>query len=349
MNDNEVYSKDILSILLENEDLEIIPCENGIDNTYHKMNLSKMQQTSVNNLMQYIPSAMATQTLAQSYVVKFPNNLPQTLMKLTQGGYSTTIVDGSKIVGTASLVPVASQAMVLGGFTALSMATGQYHLSNITKELKMLSSNIDRILEFLYGDKKAELISEVSFTRYAHSNYMSIMNNETQKNATLINLQQSKKVAMKNIEFYLSDLNSIINSKEIDDLNGLINNAFQIKDSLELSMHLYGMSGLLELYYSQNFDTEYINYIKNDIETYFGKCEKRSMICFSALSMFINNHKNKKWDKNEKFIENKMKVDAFVEDIDATHPMLSVVMDILDKVSTTEYVITKNKEIYIKQ
>ena len=45
--------------------------------------------------------------------------------------------------------------------------------------------NIDKILEFLYGEKKAELMSEVSFVKYAYQNYGSIMGCNPQRIATI--------------------------------------------------------------------------------------------------------------------------------------------------------------------
>ena len=62
-------------------------------------------------------------------------------------------------------------------------------------------------MDFLYGDKKAELMSEISFTKYAFENYASIMAHEAQRAATITSLQSAKKVAMNDIEFYIHDLN----------------------------------------------------------------------------------------------------------------------------------------------
>ena len=50
-----------------------------------------------------------------------------------------------------------------------------------------MNQSIDEILEFLYGDKRAELISEVGFVKAAYQNYSSIMQHEQQRFA-IINL-----------------------------------------------------------------------------------------------------------------------------------------------------------------
>ena len=62
------------------------------------------------------------------------------------------------IAGHASFYPLAAQAAVLGAFTVLSAVTGQYFLTQINSELKIVNQKLDEILGFLYGEKKAELM-----------------------------------------------------------------------------------------------------------------------------------------------------------------------------------------------
>ena len=95
------------------------------------------------------------------------------------------IRENGKFVGTASFYSLSSQAMILGAFTAMSVASGQYFLKKINSEMRMMKMRLDEILEFLYGDKKAELISEMSFIRYAYQNYSSIMAHDLQRIATI--------------------------------------------------------------------------------------------------------------------------------------------------------------------
>ena len=162
--------------------------------------------------------------------------------------------------------------------------------------------NLDKILEFLYGDKKAELMAEISFVKYAYQNYNSIMSHEAQRTATIASIQKAKKVAMKDIEFYMNDLDSAAKTKDNSELISTVNKAFQIKESLELSMQLYVFSNLLELYYSQNADSSYIKYVEADVSSYIDKCEKRMLSSFSVLDAFVRDYKGnllKKIDTSE--------------------------------------------------
>ena len=241
---------------------EIAPCEQIADiesrTGFKKLALTSAQKIQMGGLTQQLPAVMATGALSGCYMVQFPDGLPHVLTQLKQGGFSTMVKgENGRIAGTASLYSVEAQAAVLGAFNAMSIVSGQYFLAQINRELETMNQNIDKILEFLYGDKKAELISEVSFVKSAYQNYSSIMEHEHQRFATLVSLQEAKKVAMKDIEFYMSDLDSTVNTKSGSDIVAWTDKIFQIKDCLELSIQLYSMSSLLEIYYSQNYDTKY--------------------------------------------------------------------------------------------
>lgn len=165
----------------------------------------------------------------------------------------------------------------------MASVSGQFFLAQINRELKTMNQNIDKILEFLYSDKKAELISEVSFVKSAYQNYSSIMEHEHQRFATLVNLQEAKKVAIKDIEFYMSDLDSASNTKSGSDITFLVDKMVQIKECLELVMQLYSMSSLLEIYYAQNYNSDYISNIEENSVIYISKFEKHILSDFSGL------------------------------------------------------------------
>ena len=55
------------------------------------------------------------------------------------------------------------------------------------------------------------------------------MSHEHQKIATIISLQEARKIAMKDIEFYMSDLDSLVKAKDVSDLDSFVNKSFQIK------------------------------------------------------------------------------------------------------------------------
>lgn len=294
-NDNVIQ----MMALREDFQLEPIKREVDFDRGFTKISLTNNQKKQISAAIQHVPGAVASGAMTNAYIARFPDGINHTLMTLKQGGVSSTWMDASGYFGgTASLYPMRIEAVMLGAFSAMAIASGQYFIKQINSELQMINQSMDKILEFLYGDKKAELLSEVSFVKYAYENYSSIMSHDEQRIATIVSLQEAKKVAMKDIEFYMCDLDSTINSKAT--IDELVVNAFRIKESLELSIQLYGMSSVLETYFAQNHDAEFIKYTEREVTSYIDKCEKRILSSFSALKKHLYDYKGRLLEKVDK-------------------------------------------------
>ncbi|MEY8515347.1 hypothetical protein AALC25_00195 [Lachnospiraceae bacterium 29-84] len=350
-----IYTEEPSLQMMENTGgFEIKPCESTFDFEdkvrFAKMELSKAQKLHIGGLMQQIPLAAETGHLAQAYTVSFPQGLPHTLSSLRQGGVGSMVCQDGRFVGSASFHPASASAAFLGAFTAMSVVSGQYFLSQINSELEMIKLNLDKILEFLYGDKKAELMSEVSFVKYAYQNYSSIMEHEQQRAATLVSLQESKKVAMKDIEFYLADLASTVDSKDSQDIVSRSNKAFQMKESLDIALQLYGMSSLLEVYYSQNYDLNYIRYVERDLTVYINKCERNILGTFSKLDKLVDTKKfGRKIDTSK--IEQKIKeVSQPLASTGEESPMCKTLRKVLYmREQKAEYYLTNEGDIYLRK
>ncbi len=317
---NEEKAEAVFHQMMENGDFQIIAIpSNKIDfRDFRKPELSPAQNTQINALLQQLPSVFASCGMTTAYRVEFPKGIVGTLTKLKQGGYSTIMkgTDG-KIVGTASLYSMSMEAAVLGAFTAMSVVSGQFFLAQINAELKVIKEKLDQILQFLYGDKKAELISEISFVKYVSGNFGSIMTHTEQRVATISGLQEARKVAMKDIEFYLNDLEKLGRKerlKKFAEIMETTGNALQIKDSLDLSIQLYVMSSLLEIYYAQNFDADYVNYVKEDVNSYLEMCKSNMLSSFARIEKGIQEYKPNNSEKS-KFTERVQKIEGVNESL----------------------------------
>lgn len=258
---------------------------------YTKIDIPSSQKGQISALFQQIPTMMAGEALSNSYILKWHDGLPHELVKFhDHGGYMAVARDPAtgRFTQFAEVYPGVDRAAIAYGFTAMSLVTGHYFLSEINSQMRVMNQSIDRILEFLYGDKKAELLSEISFARYAHQNFASIMGHEDQRRATIQSLQEAKKTAMKDIEFYLGDLETAVTSKKESDVESLVNRAFRIKECLELSIQLYVSSNVLEVFYAENYDPEYLRYVETDSVAYISKCEKQELGDFAVLREKVN-------------------------------------------------------------
>lgn len=309
----------VFELMGRNADFLVNSCGSSIDlrdrNRFTPLQLNSAQRIQISALFQEVPKAMTAVAMANAYTVSFPKGLPTTLMKLHQGGVGSPILESGKIVGSASFNPMAAQAIALSAFTAMSAVTGQYFLAQINSELAIVNNKLDDIMEFLYGEKKAELMAEISFIRYAHANYNTIMMHEQQRIATISNLQEARKIAMKDIEFYLNDLDNLTikEAKDYATLCDFTIRALKTKDSIEMSRQLYVVSGLLELYYAQNYDENYIFFIRNDMISYINKCDRKINSGLSAFKGKLSGYRPKSLPILAEKVENREKL---LEEID---------------------------------
>ena len=337
---------------------EIVPCEGVMDfedkNRFTKLKLNAAQKSHVSAMLQQMPSAMSAAALSQAYIAKFPEGLPHTLTALRQGGFGSMIRgESGRFVGSASFYSMSASAAIIGAFSAMSIASGQYYLAQINDEMRMMNIKIDEILEFLYGDKKAELMSEMSFVRYAYHNYGSIMTHEQQRLATITNLQEAKKVAMKDIEFYIGDLMHAVSreTKDFADLRSRVDKAFRIKRSLELSQQLYVMSCMMEMYFAQNQDEEYLSDVEREMLAYIDKCDRRVLGAFSELKGRIDHYKPKPMEKVDKS-ESEQRVGVLIEDLNSgeeTAMRKAIRATMHAATQRAEYYMSSDGNVYVKK
>lgn len=345
-----------LKMMQKSGNFEITYCENALDfsdsKRFKKLELGTAQKIYLSAFAQSFLPAVATGTIANAYIVKFPEGLPHTLTALNQGGVGSMIRENGKFVGSASFYSMSAQAALMGVFTAMSVASGQYFLSQINNEMRMMNMKLDEILEFLYGDKKAELMAEMSFIRHAYENYASIMSHEQQRIATITSLQEAKKVAMKDIEFYINNLETKVSYKTKDyaELESRTEKTFLIKESLELSQQLFVMSSIMEVYFAQNQDSEYLKSIEKDILAYIDKCDKRMLGSFSTLKGMINGYKPRPMEKINKSTSKKQ-VTALVDSLNSgeeSEMRKAVRSALCVSTKSAEYYLNSNGEMYVK-
>lgn len=318
---------------------------------FQKLGLTRQQKMQVAAVMNNLPTAASAGVLGQSYILRFPDGVQGTLMKLKQGGVNT-VLQGSdgKITSTASLYPTSGVAAVFALFSAMSIITAQHYLTQINSALDKIQMSVDRILEFLYGDKKAELISEVAYVRNAFYNYSSIIAHDRQCIAAIMGMRDSQKVAVKDIEFYISDLESMTIARNGTDVEELVKRAVRTKECIDMSIQLYGSSTLLEVFFSQNMDADYTDYVRNELISYLDRCEKRMLSSFSALNAFVLSAKSKigkPFDRNV-LSENIQKIIRSLNEGENSELRKSI-SSALSGISGSSYYATVTGDVYLKE
>ena len=179
---------------------EILPCETHPDfddsTRFKKVEFPEQAGLAANSLLQLIPTQAAADAVSNTYVLRFPKGIHGALMNLNQGGQSTTMVDATgHFAGTASLYKVDPASVAASQmFSVASFATGQYFLADISSKLTEVNRKLDDLLVFLQASKRTELLSELTFVKYALTNYSTIMLSEPQRMApsAICNVQKSR-------------------------------------------------------------------------------------------------------------------------------------------------------------
>lgn len=239
-----------------NFNFEVLPCETALDfgdsSRFQKVEFPEQAGLTANSLLRLVPAKAAADAVSNTYVLRFPEGIQGTLMNLHQGGQSATIMDATgHIAGTASLYkvdPVSVAAFQM--FSIASFATGQYFLADISSKLTEVNRKLDDLLVFLQASKRTELLSELTFVKYALANYSTIMLSEPQRMATIGNLQRAKIKAVADMEFYTEQLEASADTKTNENQAKTV---LQNKHAIDLASQLYAISTIMEAYYAQNF------------------------------------------------------------------------------------------------
>ena len=344
-----------LSEMVETGSMMVEPVSQVMDLTdttrFMKLDSEHSFGIQLSGLASQIPSVASSVSMNGMYTLRFPNGVTGALTQLKQGGYSTALKGpNGQFSGTASLFKASMFSAVFGAISVMAVVSGQYFLSQINSELKVINQKIDKILVFLYGDKKAELLSEICFIKRAIRDYTSVMGHDSQITATLISIQQSEKVAMKDIEFYLQDLLNTVKTelKGSAEVNNTVDVSLQICESLNASLQLYIMSCILEVYYSQNTDKKFVQFLKEDLSLFVEKCNNRITACISQVKGKVESYTARidKVDKEPILKRLTDVTDALQEE--KTAELKKSISAALDAISKEVTFIVSNGEVYYK-
>jgi len=278
-------------LTISNFDVSLTECDPSTDlsdtTRFKRLSTTGGQSWQLQALLQQIPSITGALNLKDAYIAKFPNGIPHTLTKLESGGYYSMLKSkNGQFSQAVPLYHLSLEAALLGGFSAMSAVTGQYFLTEINKKLNLINLELDQILAFLYGDKRAELVAELNFVKYAHENYTSIASHENQCSATIIELQRARNIAARDIEFYINDMVSKVSlcaKSTASKFSSTVEDTLKIKKSLDFAEQLYATAFLVEIYYAANWDSDYLKYVTNDIAAMIAKCDHQISTSFSEL------------------------------------------------------------------
>ncbi len=298
----------------------------GDTSRFRKIEFPEQAGLTANSLFQLLPAAAVSNAASKTFILKFPEGVQGTLLHLRRCGYTTAIVDStSHFSGTASLHPVDPTSVALFNvFSVASFATGQYFLRDISLKMSEINRKIDEVMAFLQASKRTELASEWTFVKYALENYATIMLSDSQRIATIGNLQRAKIKAIGDIEFYEQQLEESVNAKAKPDQTKTV---LENKQALDLASQVYALSSIMETYYAQNWNKTYINSIETDAKYLFSLMQNRTIAAFKTYS-----------DKVSKEIEGRKKNPLAKGITENEHKVMSIYTDLSTQTESHLYV-----------
>ena len=305
-------------------------------NSYAELELTDRDEVKIAQLVKNVP-ALAEMLLNESGgIINLPKGIAGMSIVLTDG------IIASEILGQVAALGLSN---VFGVFSIFAICTGQFVLLSIIKELKLIDQKLEMILEFLRNEKESNLLSEANFIKYACDNYSLIMPNEPQRVATIANIQQAKKVAMKDIEFYLRDFkNTTIEcgAKNIRDWVKAVEGVEKIENNLDFALQLYIMSSLMEVCYAQNYERKYIENLKSYVTEYVADFTKNICRGYGNLENSLKRVPSNTKDLNT-YNECKKEINEKVSSIETKYKnMCDKAYEVLEKS-------TQKAEYYIKK
>lgn len=322
----------------------------GDTSRFRKIEFPEQAGLTANSLLQLLPAAAVSDAASKTYILKFPEGVQGALLHLQRGGYTTTVVDAtSHFSGTASLHPVNPASIALFNvFTIASFATGQYFLRDISSKMSEINRKLDDVLTFLEDSKRTELLSELTFVKYAVSNYSTIMLSEAQRIATLTNIQRSKIRAVADIDFYTTELERRVNAKDAKKNPQTVLNA---KQNLDLASQLYAISSIMEPYYAQNWNAGYLKSIHEEADLLLGHTKNKISDVISPYAKDIREaHKETLLKKNPAPLSPSEEKILKISDIltnQVHHPLVAVIDSALKApMRSSELYLSRDGSIY---
>lgn len=262
----------------------------------------------VDATLQYIPSTLSNvKNTYGTYKVIFDKGLG-TLQKSAQHpgfllGNVVNPVTNNGIRDVALLEQISKVPTVVNGvFSAASMATGQYFMSQINSNIRDMRDMIADMQQFLEDDKRSELQAAEEFMNQCRRDYYSIMSNDNQRQATITNIQRIKQEALAGVFFYKKQASQLKNkvNKDKDDKDTVKKNLKRVAQHLSeywYSLYLYCYAVTMEVAFTKNTDRAYLNNMCGDISQMTEQFTEDSEYWKSFFNNYIDDAKSFKVNK----------------------------------------------------
>ncbi len=235
----------------------------------------------IDSILQNIPEILLDGQKTCTYKVIYDQGLG-TLQRAKEeyAGYLRANVvkpgTNNEITGSALLQELSMGPQIVSGvFSAMSMVTGQYYMSQINTQLEKADRNIEEIQQFMEDDKRSRMEGDEEFLRSICESFNVILSNDSMRQAKLNSIQDIKRNACADVIFYKKQINDLrrIDVKS-DKAEIVIENIEKITHWISeywYSLYLYCFASSIEPAVAKEYEPAYLENVKTDMAL---KCEQ---------------------------------------------------------------------------
>lgn len=297
---DEKNKKDIIDSMMNIEYYPVTENEEVKADKYVKIPLSEISAFGV--AFSSLPESFRTiaQTIntgggQQLYKAVFPSGVSGHLAEFKNGsGYLGTIMNSNGIVGQARLIPAGASAAKISTVvpydpTMIFMAVA---LASVNHKLESIQETQQKIINFLAQSNEAQLRTDLQNLADVQNNYKYNCDNEKYVSSKLNLVQDIKREAKKNIDFYQVQIKEILDKKQIihrnQDTKDKLKKIISKFQYYHLAVYLYSFSTFLEVMLLGNFNAEYLKNVVNDIKERAGDYQSLYDDCYEQIEKHAN-------------------------------------------------------------
>ena len=206
-----------------------------------------------------------------------------------------------KITSDGVKTPLAPQ-LIQGAFNIMSLATGQYFLSEINSTLSTLEDGVSNIQGFLETDKRSEIEADEETLVHIYYNLRYIMDNDMERMSVSANLKNMKNKALKEIKFFRAqtekERNKIRKDSKYDTVKEAYRKLMTLYPQYWCAVRNYNNSTFLDTVITEMDDPDYLLLIYVDVRNQIMLYEES----FSKSEYKLNNFIKESKELNKKKI-----------------------------------------------
>lgn len=206
-----------------------------------------------------------------------------------------------KITSDGIKTPLAPQ-LIQGGFALMSIATGQYFLTEINNSLSFLKEGMGNVTDFLETEKKSEIEADEETLLRIYYNLGYIMENDMERLSVSTSLKSMRNKALKNIKFFRTKIEKenqkIRANSKYDTFENACYELMKWYPQYWCAVKNYCSAYFLDTVITEMDDPDYLLHVYTDVKNQIFLYEE----LFSKSDERINNYIRKSKELNKKKI-----------------------------------------------